>query len=411
MLYKFSENSEVLINKEKVVLGNRANGDWISTSKQVYDILMLGIDNKISIKELSEYLYDDEDRKYINTIYNNLSYLGIIKYKKDKEILENKIVSFEITHRCNLSCIHCCIDADGIVGNKKDLTTIQMKEILNKIIEWNPKRIMLSGGEPMVRNDFIEILTYLRSSYMGEIVVSTNGTCINEKNVDTLIDSVDQIDMSIDGVDEETCSMIRGEGVFDKVINSINLLKQKGFNRITLSMVVSDKNEHIRDSFIELSNKLDVKPIIRGFHSVGRGEANKSKFLNTEENQSYISKKVSDKMGICNCSAMEREFFIGHDGSIYPCPTLIKEKYLLGNILNISKITDLDVLKREKKPDLFSDILKLKNFKKCRDCKVNLFCLSCPGIIDKIKDNKFAIENRCNKLKPILYKKVWREIL
>lgn len=411
MSYKFSNNSRVLVNNSRVVLGNRGTGDWIKVSKQVYDILNIGVEKKLSIKELNTYLYDEDDCKYINTIYDNLCYLGIIEDENNMEILGNKIVSLEITHRCNLSCTHCCIDADGIVSGKKDLTTIQIKEILNKIIEWNPKKVMLSGGEPMVRNDFLEILEYLRRNYKGYIVISTNGTCINKKNVDYLLKNANQIDMSLDGVDEETCSKIRGKGVFDKVINSINLLKSKGFERITLSMVISDKNEHLRNPFIELCNKLDVKPVIRGFYSIGRGEVNKGEFLNNDENQSYISKELTKKIGICNCSAMQRELFIGYDGSIYPCPTLIKSEYLLGNILSLKKITDLDIFKKEKKADLFLDIIELENFRKCKDCKVNLFCLSCPGVVEKIKEDKLAIENRCKVLKPALYKQVWEELV
>ncbi len=47
--------------------------------------------------------------------------------------------------------------------------------------------IMLSGGEPMVRSDFFEILTYLKSIYKGNIIVSTNATLINKNNVELLI--------------------------------------------------------------------------------------------------------------------------------------------------------------------------------------------------------------------------------
>ncbi|MCU9808425.1 hypothetical protein LEQ06_09755 [Paraclostridium sp. AKS46] len=78
MKYKLSNSSRILINGEQLILGNRNTGDWIKTSKQVYDILMLGIDKNLSIEDLLTHLYDDEDRKYIKTIYDNLCYLKII---------------------------------------------------------------------------------------------------------------------------------------------------------------------------------------------------------------------------------------------------------------------------------------------------------------------------------------------
>lgn len=409
MSYKFNDRIRVIINGKKIILGNGNTGDWILTSKQAYDILNLGINNSLTRQELLDCLFDNEDRIYIEKIYKNLHYLGIIEDENNIEALENKIVSFEITHRCNLKCTHCCIDADEAISNTNDLTTDNIKEILKKIVEWNPKKILLSGGEPMIRPDFFEIITYLRNIYSGKIVISTNGTCINYKNIDDLVRCVDQIDLSLDGIDEETCSVIRGEGVFEKVIKSIKLLKNKKFEKITLSMVISDSNIHLKDKFISLCNEIGVKPITRGFQSIGRGEINKEKFLSQVQNKSFLSEDINKNLGVCNCSAMNRELFFSYDGSIYPCPALIKPEYLLGNILNIEKIVDLEVLNRGTKPDILIDILKSDNLKECIECKVNLFCLGCPGIIDSIKHNKSAIKNRCDKLKAILYKKVWGE--
>lgn len=411
MKYKFSNSSRILINKEKVILGNRNTGDWIRTSKQVYNILILGVTQNISIEDLLKHLYDDEDREYIKKIYDNLCYLNIIDNGKNIEKPENKTVSFAITNRCNLKCTHCCMDSDDITSNESELTTDQIKDTLKKIIEWNPKRIMISGGEPMIRNDFFEILSFLKEHYNGKITLSTNGTYINDKNIDKLVNCLDQIDLSLDGIDEETCSIIRGKGVFKKVINSIDLLKNKQFDKITLSAVISDKNKYIRDPFISLSERLDVKPIIRGFYSIGRGKTNANNFLNKPINEYSTSDEIRANIGICNCSAMERELFIGANGDIYPCPTLIKPEYFLGNIIDLKQIVDLDIFRDENKADIFLDILGLDNFKDCIDCKVNLFCLSCPGTVYEIKDNEIDIKERCFKLKSALYKKIWEEIL
>lgn len=135
-------------------------------------------------------------------------FLGIIDDENNKSIIRNKIASFEITHRCNLKCKHCCVDADQIVSKKEDLSTDEIKQILDMLIKWNPERIMLSGGEPMLRPDFIELLMYLKENYTGEIIISTNATLINENNVEIISKYAHQIDVSVDGIDEESCSII-----------------------------------------------------------------------------------------------------------------------------------------------------------------------------------------------------------
>lgn len=414
MIYKFSKNSRIIVNKDKVVLANRETGKWTRISKQVYDILNDGIVNKLSINELKDNLYDDEDRNYMDVVFENLFDLGIINYNNNSknENFKNKIASFELTHRCNLKCIHCCIDADGIVSDKRDLTTKQVKEVLDKLIQWNPERIMLSGGEPMVRKDFFEILGYLKENYSGDIVLSTNGILINEANVNLLSKNLDQIDISLDGVDEQTCSIVRGPGVFNKVLNSIKLLKNTGFEKITVSMVVGNKNQYLENRFNELNKKLGTKPIIRQFDPIGRGFYSKSIFTELgKDAQDKDLKNNNDRMErICNCSAGVRELFIGYNGDIYPCPSFIQPKYFLGNLVEISNLNNLPSIKNKcvSEYDLLN-ILNLEIYKECRECKVNLFCWKCPSILDEMKNRKLDIEHRCKKMKPILYNSVWEE--
>ncbi|WP_349292283.1 radical SAM protein [Thermoanaerobacterium thermosaccharolyticum] len=78
------------------------------------------------------------------------------------------------------------------------------KDIINKMSKWNPKSIMLSGDEPMVRTDFFELLLYLKSIYNGNIILSTNGLLISEENVDILTKCVTSMSISLDGADEES---------------------------------------------------------------------------------------------------------------------------------------------------------------------------------------------------------------
>lgn len=410
MNYKFRESAVEIINKDKVVLANKNNGYFIRIAKEVYDILNIMIDNKLCVEELLSKLNDNEDREYINSLINKLVENNLIKNSSDKdEIIENKMVSFEMTHRCNLKCIHCCIDADGVTSDKKDLTTNETKKILDKMIDWNPKTIMLSGGEPMLRNDFIELIVYLRENYKGKIELSTNGTLINDNNLKFLIKNIDIINISLDGVDEETCSKVRGKGVFNNVIKNVKKIQDTGFNKITISMAVSDKNKHLEEDFIELNKSLGTSPIIRLFAPVGRGADNKRLFSDKGEDEIYIPEDyLSDdyeELSIRTCSAGKRELFVSYNGDLYPCPQFTDNKYKLGNIKEIKKIAELN----DEDNNKISNMIDSIKYKECETCKVNLFCWTCPGELKMIKDNIEVIKYRCNKLKPVLYKRVWGE--
>lgn len=412
-MYKFSKQSRNIINQDKVVLGNRETGQWIRISKEVYDILNLGIDDKLSLEQLKLSLHDDEDRAYIEDIYSKLCNMWIIEDGNNKQILKNKIVSIELTHRCNLKCIHCCIDADGVDSEKEDLSTDDIKSLFDKLIKWNPNSIMLSGGEPMLRKDFVELLTYLKSNYEGKIIVSTNGTFINENNIEILSKCAYKIDISLDGVDEESCSVVRGPGVFEKVINNVKLLKSTGFNKISLSMAVSYKNEYLEEKFNRLNQSLGTYPLVRGFSPVGRGKNNIEKFSDKGMKEAYIPEEfLSDDynkaFGICSCSAGKREVMIAYNGDIYPCPSFMKDGYKLGNIMKLESLYDLGIGSNENtKQYKLSYMMDSQYHYDCKDCKVNLFCWTCPGEIEELNGNKEAFKNRCEKIKPVLYKRVW----
>lgn len=411
-MYKFSKHSRNIVNLDKVVLGNRETGQWVRISKEVYDILNLGIDNNISLDELKVSLNDDDDRDYIDRLYNNLCDLGIIEDKNNKQTFQNKIASIELTHRCNLKCIHCCMDADGVVSEKKDLSTTEVKNIFDKLIKWNPEYIMLSGGEPMLRKDFIELLTYLKSKYEGKIIISTNGTFINENNVDILTKCAYKFDISLDGVDEETCAIVRGPGIFDKVINGVKLIQSRGFNHITLSMAVADKNDYLEERFNKLNESLGTSPLVRGFAPVGRGKDNADKFSDKGPEEVYVpddflSDDYNKLFGICPCSAGRREIMIAYNGDLYPCPVFMDEQYKLGNIMDVEELSVLNNNDISIEQYKLLDSMDPQNIEQCKDCKVNLFCWTCPGEFEQLKENKAAFEDRCKKVKSVLYKRVW----
>lgn len=413
-MFKFSENIKIIKYKNKIVLGNLHTGQWIRIPESTYNIFKQCVDNNLNLKVLKEYLHDDDDRDYIEEIYMKLCKIGAIDDKFNKK---NKSILFEITNRCNLKCIHCCIDADKVISDKKDLSTNEIKDILDKLIKWNPESITLTGGEPMVRKDFFEILKYLKENYNGQTCVSTNGTLINEENVNTLAKFADQIDISIDGIDEETCSIVRGKGVFNKVISSVHLLQKSEFKKISLSMIFGNKNSHLKKEFINLNKLLKTYPMIREFKPIGRGKINKQIFNDKKDTKSaldreFISGEFRKTFNICSCTAGKKEFFIRYNGDIYPCQAFLDDDYLIDNITNIKSLYDLnsDGGKYKciyNKLDLATSLEGLK----CNECKVNLFCWPCPSEITTIADDKECFDQTCKEIKPILYKVIWGENL
>lgn len=404
----WNSQTEVIENGGAVVIANQMNGSWMKVSKEVFDAIDCVV--KAGGREQIEF-EDQEDEEYIDSVLEFLEYTKAVS-TEERISVQNKTVSIETTHRCNLHCVHCCIDADN-TQKSRELGTAEMKELLQKCAAWNPRSIMLSGGEPLLRKDFDELFCYLRSIYQGKIIVSTNGTLVTEKKARLLAENADQIDLSVDGVDEETTSKVRGPGVFDKVIRAIKRLQGNGFTNLSLSMATADRNEYLEDRFDQLCEKLQVRPVKRKFSPVGRGEESRELFSEKTEKESYVPESFKkedfkETFGVCSCSAGKRELFISYDGTVYPCPSFICGECDMGNVKEAGSLNELIANANLDIREYLKERLRVFAGERCENCKVRLFCWTCPGQMTEIR-TKEAFDDRCRQVRGIYEKRVWRD--
>ncbi|HEV8304904.1 MAG TPA: radical SAM protein [Gemmatimonadales bacterium] len=96
------------------------------------------------------------------------------------------VVAWNLTRRCNLECAHCYIAAGpavGAVGAVTELDTRTCFAIIDQIVDVNPApMIILSGGEPLLRDDLTEIAAYA-SEKGATVVVGTNGTLLSDERI------------------------------------------------------------------------------------------------------------------------------------------------------------------------------------------------------------------------------------
>jgi len=114
-------------------------------------------------------------------------------------------VSWIIIGGCNLQCIHC-------YGNQEELpremlSTRQCFEICQRLADAEVMRVVISGGEPLLRDDIFDIIQHLLHADIS-VVLGTNGTYITNQNVSSLVDCT-RVEISLDGATEKTNNAIR----------------------------------------------------------------------------------------------------------------------------------------------------------------------------------------------------------
>ncbi|AWH76406.1 radical SAM/SPASM domain-containing protein [Clostridioides difficile] len=399
-----------IINENQVILANKINGKWIKIPIECYKVIEYSIKNKKPLDKLEDVFNLDEDKKYYKQVVDKLEQLGFVSnFIVDKFKLERvNLVSFSPTNRCNLRCDYCC--ADSKIENKDYLGTEELKEAIDNIVKINPRILTITGGEPLLRDDFFEILSYTKEKFKGKIRLSTNATLIKENQVDEIIDGLYAMEISLDGYDELSCSKVRGKGVFTKVINLIKYIKSKGFNNIGLSMVVGKNNENDIDKFNKINYELGTIPIIRNFMNIGRGNESYTRYLDDELDIGYICEDDYINKNSLNsnmCKAGVNQISIDYKGDVYPCPNLEYDDLKMFNILQFDESMLEKILNRNMEIFDKFDILKPMNMEECKDCKVNVFCTTCPSKMYTLKNNKEMLNSNCKKMKSILEPIVW----
>lgn len=147
--------------------------------------------------------------------------------------------NFELTARCNFNCPMCYIHLSNEEVEKRgtELTAQQWIRLAEQARDRGLVFALLTGGEPLVRQDFFEIYGAMKE--MGLLVaVNSNGSTLQGENLQKLIeDPPHRINVSLYGGSAETYQTMCGHNAFDRVVENIRQLKSAGIDvRINASL-------------------------------------------------------------------------------------------------------------------------------------------------------------------------------
>lgn len=276
-------------------------------------------------------------------------------------------VYIEIINTCNLNCT-TCYNGSGLNTERRELSLVQLKNIINTFKAFGLKRIIISGGEPMLHSKIDSILDFIAISDLNFEII-TNATIHNPKLIYALNTSDNlTLQISLDGSSEEHNCKTRGKGNFDKTMSFINKLSAK--RRYLLKMVISQNNLDDIEAFYRLAVSVGFTPEFAFIYKSGNGITDwDSKSLSTQQKIKIINliKSLNEELSIkaflplcttsCNYAngLKNLSLCIKSNGAIQPCQTLYDDNFTLGNIFNfnedefIGKINKMGELANQRK--------------------------------------------------------------
>ena len=198
------------------------------------------------------------------------------------------VVVWNLTRKCNLKCGHCYIDATEAEGEEMSLA--EFGEVIDDLAEYKVPMVILSGGEPMLRKDFFEILRMINDAGI-KAVISTNGTLITKEKAKLMAElGIRYAGVSMDAATPEIHDRFRGvEGSWQKALEGVRNARDAGI-RTGFRITLTKDNFREVPALLELALKEKVERFCV-YHLIptGRGTTILDKDLDKTEREWVLS--------------------------------------------------------------------------------------------------------------------------
>lgn len=308
-----------------------------------------------------------------------------IKYITD--LAKQKIVPVsilvEVCHTCNEKCIHCCLPEH----DSKGLTLLQYEKLFDQMVEAGTLFVILTGGEPFTRNDFLDIIRSARAHHLS-VTIFTNGTLLTKKIILELKKLfVQEVHISLySAIPEIHDEITKKTGSFQKSLRAIKRLTIAGIT-VRIKCPLMNKNaddvEHLKKLAKDLKSDIQFTSVITSKNDgdnstqslrMTTNQLKKTLTDNKVDKHSFLPTNFSDCPENCvPCDVVFNGGSIDPYGNVFVCNQL---RICGGNIL------DKSLNEIWKNSPVFQKLrnIRLKDLRECTTCDLFRYCARCPGL-------------------------------
>lgn len=255
--------------------------------------------------------------------------------------------SIDLTHQCNLKCVHCYLGDKSSIGQShdKELTTDQWIGLMDDITEAGCLYLVFTGGEPLLRKDFAEIYSHAKTNGLL-VTVFTNGTLISDRILELFEDlPPNAVEISLYGATAAAYEKItRVKGSYERCLLGIQKLLDHQIN-VKLKTILMTYNRHEFDDMKNMANAYGVTfrfdaaifPCLNGDKAPIRLRVPPAEAVEKEFSDDKIWRQWKDLLerfrdvpitdDLYQCGAGLVMFHIGPYGSLRPCVMVNNPQY------------------------------------------------------------------------------------
>lgn len=267
------------------------------------------------------------------------------------ETVRLKSVFLHVTKACNLRCSYCYFSADRPLPD--EMTEQEYAALWPDLAALRPEKLVVTGGEPLLRPDLFELLRGFRAADPGRetrLCLNTNGHLVDANVAERLVGLADEVRVSLDGA-ETVNDALRGAGNAGRALRALELLRDEGFEPKVLVTVTQASLAGLPDFLCDLARRGFTRVNLNLFRPIGRGREEDALRVDEADirtalrearrrllpGEPPLREPAESRQRHCGAG---RFLNVLPDGGVFPCHALTDSRFACGNLRRDS-LTDI----------------------------------------------------------------------
>jgi MoaA/NifB/PqqE/SkfB family radical SAM enzyme len=261
-----------------------------------------------------------------------------------EETVALRNVFLHVTKACNLRCDYCYFLASRPLPG--EMTAAELGRLWPQLVTVGPQKVVFTGGEPLWREDILELLAGLRDADPEHYVrrcLNTNGHLVTAAVANALVGLADEVRVSIDALRERNDAH-RGSGNFTAALRALDCFYAAGFEPKALVTVTATTLPDLEELLCLLADHKIMRININAFRPIGRGRHHDAWMMAAQEvrgavhrawQRSFPDRPVPpDPPEPESCSNCGVGSFLNimPNGDVFPCHVLTQREFRCGNV-------------------------------------------------------------------------------
>ena len=255
-----------------------------------------------------------------------------------------RTIYFHVTKVCNLHCAYCYFSAKKPLPG--ELTREECKRLWQEMVRLRPQNVILTGGEPLLRPDLLDLLRDLKEVDTGHHIhrcLNSNGHFVTRDLARELVGLADEVRVSLDGMEQRNDAM-RGEGNFAAAVQALETYHSVGFEPKVLVTLTAHVLPDLEELLCFLLQRKFTRIHLNNFRPIGRGRGHLEWRPDQEKVHDAIRRawarcyperppllETPDVGGDTHCR-VGNNMSILPNGDVFACHVLTQPEFRCGNV-------------------------------------------------------------------------------